>query len=323
MKLLILIFQFFSISVAAQSNYKAQVTNPEYFHENQIEFKNNDQSGMRTVKISEKHCKDLKEKREYMMTQRDTDQYPIILKEVLALSDLCYLSVEVNNDDEVVGFRFSNDSRNSINPMSSENGSSRQFKFIFEERSNQGVSLQITEDSGLTGRMSHDLLETTLIFIPRKVIPYIEANDEYSSCERKVVLPTEEIVTFNAQTNEIIKGVLDELPMDMETSRHKREFAGISYNGNGIMIRVDRRAGTPEHIYNQSFNVNEKIKQATITHKRKTCLVNKELIFENARNADIGAYFKYSNDEEFLSKVIRPICGWDITLEDLEAQKQD
>jgi len=168
--------------------------------------------------------------------------------------------------------------------------------------------------------MSSDLLESTVIFLPRKNLPYVEVeqDQETESCTRKIYLPTGEFMVLNAMTNEIIDGVLKESPMDMTVSRHNRKFAGLEYTGNGIMIRADRRAGTPEHTYTQSFNVNEQISKATITRKGKTCLVSKDLIWENTKNADIGAYFKYSTDQEFLDKVINPICGWGLRLSDLE-----
>ena len=97
-----------------------------------------------------------------------------------------------------------------------------------------------------------------------------------------------------------------------------RGFAGLSYTGRGLMIRVDRRSGTPEHIYTQAFNQNERINEATLTYRGKTCYVAKELIWANATNADLGAYFLYASDEEFLAKVVNPKCGWKLTLADLQ-----
>jgi hypothetical protein len=44
-----------------------------------------------------------------------------------------------------------------------------------------------------------------------------------------------------------------------------------------------------------------------------------ELWFERQLFLVKGAYLKYSSDEEFLNKVIRPICGWNLTIADIEA----
>ena len=142
-------------------------------------------------------------------------------------------------------------------------------------------------------------------------------NHDQTNCKYKVILPTEEVIWFDAMTKEIIGGVLEETPIDMTESRHHRKFAGIDYTGNGIMIRADRRAGTPEHTYGVSYNVNERIRDALITHKDKECIVNKNMIWENTENPDVTAYFKYASDQDFLDIVINSICGWNLTMDDI------
>ena len=321
MKVVLLLTIFTSLQAMAQNQFVEQLTTPEYLSEVPSTFNNNGSRSSRSVKIDKKHCDlETQERSELNRLSYGTPEFEKKLEKVLALSSLCKMSVSVDESGDLVEINFENDTQNAINPRTAEHGSSRQYRFIFEERSKQNINLSITENAGLTGLMSSDLLESTIIFIPRKNLPYVEAVQEHeaATCARKIFLPTGEFIVLNAMTNEIIDGVLKESPMDMTVSRHQRKFARLEYTGNGIMIRADRRAGTPEHTYSQSFNVNEQISRATITRKGKTCLVSKNLIWENTMNADVGAYFKYSTDQEFLDKVINPICGWGLSLSDLD-----
>lgn len=233
-----------------------------------------------------------------------------LLKDIIKYGKACSVWVRMD-EDQVVGFELKNDT------APSDFKSSRTWRFIFDQRNKQDINLQLTDDSGLTGRMSHDLLETTVLFVPRKVIPYIDTQHDQADCALKVILPTEEVIWFDAITKEIIAGVLKEQPLDLNPSRHHRKFAGLEYTGNAIMIRADRRAGTPEHIYDRPFNVNERVKEALITHKEKQCLVDKSMIWENTENPDAMTYFLYSSDQEFLDLVINPVCGWNLTMSDI------
>jgi hypothetical protein len=162
--------------------------------------------------------------------------------------------------------------------------------------------------------MSHDLLETDLQFIPRKTLPYIKVNSNATTTKREVVLSTGESVLINFNGNKIVGGVLSEEAPSIIASRHTREFAKIKYSGNGIMIQADRRAGTPRHNYNVSFNRNEKIKHATLTHKGQSCQVLKRDLWHNTDNGDVSAYLKYESDQELMDKVITPQCGWTLDL---------
>lgn len=311
MKNYFFLFSLILSSVAFGQELLDQVTNPQHLIDENVEFSNNEMPAMKTLSFSPTHCQ----------IQRDLRQqysYPWpddIRRQIQENSELCYLSVNVNDDEQITGFQLSNETKNAINPMISENGSSRQWEFIFEERSRANIKIEITDDSGLTGRMSHDFLHTDITIIPRKTIPYVINNEELE--QKIVVLATGEKVIFDGINNTIVEGVLEEGPMDMEASRHKRKFAPIKYKGKGIMIRSDRRSGTPEHIYNVSYNVNEKIKLATITYQDKVCYIPKEKVYTNAKNPEVGTYLIYGSDKDMLEKVINPGCGWDLTLDDI------
>ena len=261
-----------------------------------------------SLKISFDDCKRADEQRQ---------QTPMNLQAVLYYGKLCSQSTSMS-EGKVVGFNLQNETKNAINPRTAAFESTRTYNFEFPQRHVHNAHISITENSGLTSQMSHDFLETTLVLLPRKVIPSIEVFQFNGEQFRRITLVTSETIDVKTVSGEIVDGVFKELPMDMTPSRHDRKFVGLEYQGRGIMIRVDRRAGTPEHIYTQSFNRHERIKDATLTHQGKTCYVPKELIWVNAEDADKGVYLRYSSDQEFLDRVVNPRCRWNLSLSDLE-----
>lgn len=265
-------------------------------------------AGSQALRISFEDCQKADELRR---------EVPLNLKAVLYYGQLCSQTTYFTGD-KVVGFNFQNETKNAINPRTAEHGSTRSYSFEFPQRHVHNAHISITENSGLTSLMSHDLLETTIVLIPRKVIPSIEVFNFNGEQFRRITLNTNETIDVKTISGEIVDGAFKELPMDMTASRHDRKFVGLQYQGRGIMIRVDRRAGTPEHIYTQSFNRNERIKDATLTHQGKTCHVSKDLIWENATNPDKTVYFKYKTDQEFLDRVVNTRCNWNLSLNDLE-----
>lgn len=296
----------------AQANEEQirQLTQTEYVSENQGSYDDSlANAGTRSLKVSPEHCE-----RARQLRREPQPNYMMIIE----IEKLCNQTTYIDSNENVVGFEFVNDAINRVNPRIAEYGSDRAVRYHFPMRHSQNMHISITENSGLSGSMSHDLLETTIVLLPRKVIPSIEALQVEGRELRRIQLPTSETIDVDAGTGEIVAGVITEAPMDMNPSRHARRFAGYTYNGRGIMIRVDRRAGTPEHIYAQSFNQNERIKEATLTYRGKTCYVAKNLIWANATNPDLGAYVLHATDQEFLDKVINPKCGWKLTPADLE-----
>ena len=308
---LMILFSFSALSIQMNDIFSfvnvAQLLNPEpgdgADYDSRLVF-----DSSRSVVISPKDCEEYQKKREEISEYIGTDRYSKELKAISSFSKLCSIYVRVNEETgDIVGIELS---------QNYKNGSTRNYVIEFKGRSKQDVALAITDNSALTGKMSHDLLETAVQFIPRKEIPYIDMRG--GAQIRGLVLSTGETVEVDFKTHRFVGGVLEEMPVDMTQSRHSRKFVRLNYKGNGIMIRADRRSGTPRHIYKVSFNSNEKISKATITHKGKTCFVAKELIWENAYNPSTTAYLKYESDEELLSKVINPECGWNLTLSDIE-----
>ena len=299
----------FSAAFASEEQIR-QLTQPELVSADQGSYNDSlANPGSKSLKVSPEYCE-----RGRILRNEPRPDYLAIIE----VEKLCYQSTYIDAREDVVGFEFVNETVNRVNPRTAENGSDRTFRFNFPLRHSQNMHISITENSGLSGLMSHDLLESTVILLPRKVIPSMQTLDVDGRTLRRIQLPTSEMIDVDARTGEIVAGVITEAPMDMNPSRHARRFAGLTYTGRGIMIRVDRRSGTPEHIYTQSFNQNERIKDATLTYRGKTCYVAKDLIWANATNPDLGAYFLYPSDEEFLLRVVNPKCGWKLTAADLE-----
>lgn len=309
MKLVLLLGVCVSIVGHASPDLVRQLTTAEYKDDVEDGYRGGQDHGAgRTVQVSPLDCQRAAELRA---------ERPMNLPLVLAADKLCQQSIAIDGTGQVTSIRFENATKNRVNPRTSDNGSVRSFQLNFAHRSIQNMNLKITEDSGLTGNMSHDLLESSFHFVPRRVVPYLEVIPREGGQLRRIYLPTNESFDVRTESGEIVGGVLAEDPMDMTLSRHDRRFAGLRYLGRGIMIRADRRAGTPEHIYAQSFNRHERIREATLTHAGKTCYVPKELIWENAHDANKGAFFRYGTDQEFLDQVVNPRCKWNLKLSDL------
>ena len=264
------------------------------------------QDGTISVKASNHYCKVLSERRAQL--DSSADDYYEQIKRLKPLSNLCYIQGRKDDNGLMVGFELYKEY---------ENGSNRSIAFSFKNRSLVDPVIEILDDSALTGRMSHDFLHTEIQFIPRRVIPYIRFNTETGQTKREVIISTGESIVVNFATNKIVGGVLSEQDPDMTASRHERKFANIKYSGFGLMIRADRRAGTPRHTHNVSFNRNEKIDKAEITFQGKTCYVLKEKIWSSTHNHSVTAYLKYEDDQKFLDEVIEPECGWKIDLKTL------
>lgn len=290
----------------AQNQFLGQVTIPQYSSEALYEGEMTS-SGMRSLNISRAYCEIYKNKRDDIQVYAGTERFLTEFQKLKPLSNLCSLQIFTSEaTNNVTGFSFTREF---------ENGGERSLRFIFDNRAMNDMHLAITDDSQLTGRMSHDLLETTVQFIPRAVIPYIKINQDSLETKREIVLPTGESIVMDFTKNKIVGGVLESSDIDLTASRHSRKFVGLNYTGSGIMMRADRRAGTPRHIYRTSYNSNEKVSKATLTHNGETCYVDKALIWGNAGNADMGAYLLYESDRELMDKVITPICGWIIDLD--------
>lgn len=201
-----------------------------------------------------------------------------------------------NTTNKVVGFGFSNNGPNPVVPVATRGiglGPSREFNFRFSERARQDIMISITDAP--TEFFSH-FMESYFYFFPRKVLPALQWPADPAIKTFTVILPTNEAVTFDKESHQMVDGVLKEKgPIDLGPDRFKRKFANIAYTGTGVYVRVDKRGNDPR------FGTT-----ATITQGAKTCKVPSTKLFD--QNPQGAALFQFPTDEgfnEFLKKTCK------------------
>lgn len=216
----------------------------------------------------------------------------------LTISSIGNYDLSINETTrEVIGFDLYNHGANRIIPKESEigMGPDRQYSFSFQDRARQDIILMVSDSP--SEYLSHRM-ESYFYFFPRVNLPAIQWDEtDPTKPNATVTLPTGEPVTFNGKTMEVIGGVLEELaPIDLNPDRFKRKFAQIRYQGQGLMIRVDRRGADPRLGTT-----------ATLTLGSKTCKLPSALLFNQDPQSQVE--FLFPTDEEFNS-FVKKKCGF-------------
>ena len=150
-------------------------------------------------------------------------------------------------DGTIVGFEFSNHGGNPVltprRDAAKNQFYTRDFQFRFDERARQDIHLLVTDWVASRDRQFRlsELVLTLLHFFPRNYLPAIV---DFNG-KNLVTLPTGEEVEFNAQTHEILSGVLTEAPVDLNPDRRARNFPVIEYGGKGVVVRANARGADP------------------------------------------------------------------------------
>lgn len=227
---------------------------------------------------------------------------------------------------QVVSFKLENSGINNIIPRgcaadvddSNKCQSSREFEFEFIEQARQNMAMIVTDyPSDTLSKMMHGWF----LFFPRKVIPYVYWSEDKT--EIHVVLPTNEEVVFDAQTKEIIGGVLEEGAIDLSPSRHSRKFPLVRYKGKGVVLRINAR-GQDARLGNWNktkisgdfgntgaegvmiYKYNEDTGQAELCRAKKSEFWPQE---------DINPIpFKYFSDKDFAAYV-KSHCSFELSLD--------
>lgn len=194
--------------------------------------------------------------------------------------DYLYLKDKNSSDLRNNGFNLSNIGPNSIAgyAIDPREKTERQWSFHSEDDSRRETYLWITDDPG-SGYLS-DLMETVMIFVPRKMKQKIEVNGD----DLHVTLTTGEKVIFDKKTKQIKAGALSEGKLDTNPNKHQRKNASVQYKGSGISIRVDSRGKDPRHAA-----------QATISQNGKSCKVPSNLLWGKEPED-----FKFSDDSTLI-----------------------
>jgi hypothetical protein len=133
------------------------------------------------------------------------------------------------------GFDIDNSGKNRI--VSAED-SQRWFNFEYPEQARQNISFLVNDAPN--GTVSHTMHSHFMLF-PRLILPLVEfKKDRY-----EVTLTTGEQVIFN-QAGEITDGVFSEGPVDIGPDRHKRQYADLKYQGQGVILRANARGQSPQ-----------------------------------------------------------------------------
>ena len=147
----------------------------------------------------------------------------------------------------IVGFEFSNHGGNRIltprRDALKNQFFTRDFQFRFDDRARQDIHLMISDWAPSRDKVFRlsELMNSLMHFFPRVYLPAI-----VNSAGRNIVtLPTGEEVEFDAKTNEILAGVLSEMPVDLNPDRNARQFPAIGYTGAGVVVRADSRGSDP------------------------------------------------------------------------------
>lgn len=152
-----------------------------------------------------------------------------------------------DRNGRIVGFELSNHGGNAILPPRYDSAKNlfytRDFQFHFEGRARQDIHLMVSDwvPSQHQGFRLSGILNSVMMFFPRRYLPAIVHDNDRII----VTLPTGEDVFFDAETLEIVGGVLFESPVDLSPDRNRRKFPSVHYKGAGLWLRADSRGSDP------------------------------------------------------------------------------
>ncbi|NDG84357.1 MAG: hypothetical protein EBX52_04870 [Proteobacteria bacterium] len=213
---------------------------------------------------------------------------------ISALSD--GFTVDVHETDRrIFGFSFFNEGVNAVIPVSASCigcGLNREFRFRFRDRARQDLHFSITDAP--TEYLSQ-LMESYFYVFPRKNLPAAELIPERGIL--RVTLPTGETVDFDSAKKTVVGGVLVETgPIDLNPDRFSRKFAQVSYLGDGVLVRVNRRGADP-----RLGTV------ATVTKGKKSCKIESKYLFNQDEKSSVE--FLFPTDEGFNDFLLKR-CGF-------------
>ncbi len=240
---------------------------------------------------------------------RDHFRYVAMIRDT-GIPGFTYMTYRAGNRAEPVGFTLTNKGSPRINPRGLHGRAMREFQFLFADRAEENVFLNVTDDVAISGRYSHDNMFRELHFFPRLQLPSVKRVEDGQRL--KVTLPTGEPLLFDARTKEIVGGVLQERPMDCNPNRSARKDPAISYSGKGLFITVAQRGEDP-----RLARVWGRTKYAEVeypTKYPKPCRVSPALIWDQHRRS--GSLYPpltmLHPTDATLFAMLEKQCGWDL-----------
>ena len=217
---------------------------------------------------------------------------------------------EPGGAEKVVGFALVDRGSKRINPRGLKgSGARREFLFQFPDRAREEEALMVSDDVRLSKRYSHDNMFRELHFFPRRQLPSLRRNGK----RFEVRLPTGEPVFFDADSAELVGGVLEERPIDFNRNRHARRNPRIEYHGKGLLITVAQRGEAPRRA-----KVWGRVKRAEVRYPArysKPCYVSPALLWDQRPkkgDRDPRLTWRLKHDEEVFN-LVEKRCHWDLS----------
>lgn len=164
----------------------------------------------------------------------------------------------------------------------------RSWEFYHPGDARQDLRFTVTDSPSGTNYLQNSYM---MVF-PRKTLPHIRVEGQ----KQIVTLPTGETVTFDARTKEILNGVMSEGPLSPPT--HSEHPPSVTYNGTGVLVRVDKRADDPRRA----------AAKVVISKQGRTCTVPRKDLWPDQRESS-SFHFKYFSDQDF-DRYLRQKCGF-------------
>ncbi len=165
----------------------------------------------------------------------------------------------------------------------------RSWEFYHPGDARQDLRFTVTDSP--SGTNSY-LQNSYMMVFPRKTLPHIRVEGQ----KQIVTLPTGETVTFDVRTKEIINGVMSEGPLSPPTNSERPP--SVTYNGNGVLVRVDKRADDPRRA----------AAKVVISKQGRTCTVPRKDLWPDQRESS-SFHFKYFSDQDF-DRYLKQKCGF-------------
>ncbi len=182
---------------------------------------------------------------------------------------------------------FSNNGPNSV-VKSKRIGWSREWGFDYFDLARQDLGFSVFDSIDGSSKRSK---ESRFMVFPRETLPTIRIEGN----RQIVTLPNGETVTYNAQTKEIIGGVLKE--KSLTSGSHPQ----VSYQGKGVVIKANNEG--PDHPFHGRGS-------ATISKQGKSCSVPKKELWPDQRESSTFR-FKYFSDKDF-DTYLKKRCGFSL-----------
>lgn len=193
------------------------------------------------------------------------------------------------------------------NKIIKKNNSSRTFNFEYPEHARQNIAMQI--DDAPNDTASH-ALHSYFMFFPRNQLPVLEQMEN----TLVVTVANGERIIFNKDSKEIIGGIFQEGPMDVNPERNKAGYADLRYQGRGVILRANSRGQSPQLGQFEK----EKIDLDNGNTGSKEVLIINGTTGERCRRPKIDFWdeldvspieFKFATDEEF-EVYLQNNCGF-------------